>query len=272
MATLPRTEHAVARRLASTADPRVALRRALGEIGESLGWPFGAVWETPPDRIEALRCTEVWHDGGPGRAEFEAHSRATTFAAGEGLPGRAWLTGTPTWIADVMDDDNFPRAEMASRAGLLCAIAFPIRSARGMLGVIEFFAPETRRIDEDLLATVATLGDQIGQAIERRRDAEALRAKEARHVAMLHGALDAVVTIDTRGCIVDFNAAAERSFGYTADEAIGEEMCELIVPPDFRDLHRRGFARYLETEEAHVLDRRLELSAMRSSGVVFPSS
>src|SRR4051812_20939496 len=70
MATLPRTEQAVARRLAGTADPRVALARALAEIGESQGWPFGAVWETSPDRVEALRCTEVWHDGGPGRAEF----------------------------------------------------------------------------------------------------------------------------------------------------------------------------------------------------------
>ena len=252
MATLPRTEHAVARRLASTADPRVALRRALGEIGESLGWPFGAVWETPPDRIEALRCTEVWHDGGPGRAEFEAHSRATTFAAGEGLPGRAWLTGTPTWIADVMEDDNFPRAEMAGRAGLLCAIAFPIRSARGVLGVIEFFSPETRRIDEDLLATVATLGDQIGQAVERRTDAEALRAKEARHVAMLHGALDAIVTIDMRGCILDFNAAAERTFGYTArgDDRRGDVRADRPArlprpaPPRLRALPRdRGGAR-----------------------------
>ena len=137
-------------------------------------------------------------------------------AAGEGLPGRTWLRGKPTWIADVMDDDNFPRAEMASRAGLLCAVAFPIRGPRGMLGVIEFFAPKTRRIDDDLLAMLATLGDQIGQAIERRRDAEALRAKEARNIAMLDAALDCHRGDRPEGRIVDLNPAAERTFGCTA--------------------------------------------------------
>jgi signal transduction histidine kinase len=182
MATLPRTEHAVARRLAGTADPRAALARALAEIGVSMGWPFGALWETPQDSTDALHCTEVWHDGGYGRADFERASRDIRFAAGEGLPGRSWLTGKPVWIANVLDDDNFPRAAMADKAGLLCAVAFPIRSARGVLGVLEFFSPETRTIDIDIPGPpmfTAYLRD-----ITDRKAAEAeLRASRARIVA-----------------------------------------------------------------------------------------
>ena len=64
MATLPRTEHAVARSLAQTADPRDAYARVLAAIGESLGWRLGAVWEPAPDRPEALRCAETWHAEG----------------------------------------------------------------------------------------------------------------------------------------------------------------------------------------------------------------
>ena len=193
----------MARSLAQTAEPRDALARALRAIGESLGWRLGAVWEPASDRPEALTCVETWHADGTQAEEFEAVSRGITLAPGEGLPGRVWHSGEPEWIPDVLGDDNFPRAAVARKAGLHAAFCFPIRSARGVLGVIEFFTGEPRRLDAELLGTMSALGDQIGQAVERRRDSEALRAKEARHRAMLDAALDCVVTMDHEGCVVD---------------------------------------------------------------------
>jgi PAS domain S-box-containing protein len=145
-----------------------------------------------------------------------------------------------------------------------------VRSAAGVLGVIEFFTGEPRDLDAELLATMAVLGDQIGLAVERRRDGDALREKDARHIAMLAAALDCVVTMDQDGRVVDFNAAAERCFGYTEDEVRGREMAELIVPPELRERHRRGLARYLATGEPVVLDRRIEITAMRADGSTFP--
>ena len=181
-----------------------------------------------------------------------------------------WRSGEPAWIPDVLADDNFPRATAARRAGLHAAFCFPIRSARGVLGVIEFFTGEARDLDAELLATMSALGDQIGQAVERRRDAEALGAKEARHRAMLDAALDCVITMDHEGRVVDFNPAAERTFGYRASHAVGRDMAELIVPPDLRERHRRGLARYLATEDAVLLDRRIEITGQRIDGTTFP--
>src|SRR5829696_530593 len=270
MASLPRTEQAVARSLAQTAEPRDALARALRAIGEGLEWRLGAVWEPAPDRPEALRCVDTWHAAGTAPEEFEAVSRETRFAAGEGLPGRVWQSGEPAWIADVMADDNFPRASAARRAGLHAAFCFPIRSARGVLGVIEFFTGEPRRLDTELLRTMSAIGDQIGQAVERRRDAESLRAKEARHRAMLEAALDCVVTMDHEGCVIDFNPAAERTFGHAAADVIGRDMAELIIPPELRERHRRGLARYIAGEEPVLLDRRLEITGLRADGTTFP--
>lgn len=270
MATLQRTERMVARSLAETADPHDALARALRAIGESLGWRLGAVWYPAPDRPEALRCVESWHAAGVEAREFEATSRRTVLAAGEGLPGRVWGSGVPAWIPDVLADDNFPRAEAARRAGLHAAFCFPVHSAGGVLGVIELFSGEAREPDPELLATMDALGDQIGQAVERRRDAEALRAKEARHRAMLDAALDCVVTMNHEGRVVDFNPAAERCFGYRRSDALGRDMAELIIPPELRERHRRGLARYLATKEAVVLDRRIEITGMRSDGTLFP--
>jgi PAS domain S-box-containing protein len=270
MASLPRTEQAVARSLAQTAEPRDALAGALRAIGESLDWRLGAVWEPAADRPEALACVETWHAAGTEAEEFEAATRAITLAAGEGLPGRVWQSGEPAWIADVSTDGNFPRAAAAGRAGLHAAFCFPILSARGVLGVIEFFTGEPRELDSELLGTMSALGDQIGQAVERRRDTEALRAKEARHRAMLDAALDCVVTMDHEGCVVDFNPAAERTFGHAAEDAVGQDMAELIIPPELRDRHRQGLARYLATEDAVVLDHRLEITGLRADGTTFP--
>jgi PAS domain S-box-containing protein len=269
-AALPRTEHSVARSLAETADPRKALGRALAAIGGSLGWRVGAVWEPVPHRPEALQCVETWHADGVEAHDFEAISSSTTLAPGEGLPGRVWSTGEPAWLPDVLADDNFPRKPAARRAGLHAAFCFPIRSARGVLGVIEFYAAEARRLDDALLATMTALGDQIGQAVERRSDAEALHAKEARHRAMLDAALDCIVTMDHRGCVIDFNPAAERTFGYRAADVVGRDMAELVIPPELRARHRHALARYVETERGTILDRRVDITGMRADGTQFP--
>src|ERR671932_817585 len=117
MATIPRTEHAVARSLAETVDPRDALRRALRAIGESLDWEFGAVWEPGVDRPQTLHCIETWQATGASDA-FASLSRATVLTGGGGLPGRVWLSGEPAWITDIHVDSNFPRAPAARRDGL----------------------------------------------------------------------------------------------------------------------------------------------------------
>jgi PAS domain S-box-containing protein len=270
MATLPRTEHRVARSLAETLDPDEALARALEAIGEGLGWQLGAAWEPPSGQPDVLVCVETWCSPEVDDAEFVALSRSITLSAGEGLPGRVWVTGEAAWIADVQQDANFPRAAAARRAGLRAAFCFPLRSARGVLGVVEFFTGEARALDSDLLATMATLGDQIGQAIERRRDAEHLRAERTRHQAMLDVALDCVITIDEDGRVLEFNPAAERTFGYSASDAVGRDMADLIVPPELRERHRRGFARFLDTGVPVVLDRRIEITGMRADGSTFP--
>jgi PAS domain S-box-containing protein len=69
---------------------------------------------------------------------------------------------------------------------------------------------------------------------------------------------------------VEWGGAAEETFGYSADDAIGREMAELIVPPSLRPRHRRGFARYIETGDGTILGRRIEITGMRSDGSEFP--
>ena len=97
-----------------------------------------------------------------------------------------------------------------------------------------------------------------------------MRESGERKRAILDAALDCIITIDHRGRVLEFNPAAERTFGHRAADAVGRELAELIVPPSLRQRHRDGLARYLETGEEHVLGRRLEITGMRADGSEFP--
>jgi diguanylate cyclase (GGDEF)-like protein/PAS domain S-box-containing protein len=88
--------------------------------------------------------------------------------------------------------------------------------------------------------------------------------------AILEAALDCIITIDHLGAVREWNPAAERTFGYSRAEAIGQEMARLIIPPDTRDAHRRGIEHYLRTGDGPVLGRRIEVVAQRSDGSTFP--
>src|SRR5215212_12139273 len=202
-------------------------------MGESLGCQLGAIWEQEPDNGRLI-CVDTWCAPDFGGDEFARVTREYTFAPGTGLPGRVWASGQPAWIVDVADDPNFPRSAAATAAGLTSAFCFPLRSANGVLGVIEIYAEEPRIPDRELLDTMAALGDQLGQFVVRRRAERDVRESEARKRAILASALDCVITIDHAGRVLEFNEAAEVTFGYTAEHAVGKEMAVLIVPPALR--------------------------------------
>lgn len=107
---------------------------------------------------------------------------------------------------------------------------------------------------------------------ERIRD-ERARAAECRHkwqTEVFAAALDCVITMDAQGRITGFNPAAETMLGYRREDVVGQSLATLIVPEAQRECHHRGLARYLETGESNLLDRRIEVEAMRADGTLFP--
>jgi PAS domain S-box-containing protein len=111
----------------------------------------------------------------------------------------------------------------------------------------------------------------LEQEVRTRQQAETdARNSRARNDAILDVALDCVIVMDDAGRIAQFNPAAERTFGYSAREAVGSELAELIVPADKREAYRTTLARYLMTGETASLNQRVELVAIRKSGEAFP--
>jgi PAS domain S-box-containing protein len=110
----------------------------------------------------------------------------------------------------------------------------------------------------------AELEGQIGERTA------ALLETQQRHAAIIESALDALITIDHDGKIVEFNPAAERIFGCFRAQVLGTQMAELIIPPSMRAQHYRGLARFLATGDGPILGRRLEVDAIRADGTEFP--
>jgi PAS domain S-box-containing protein len=102
------------------------------------------------------------------------------------------------------------------------------------------------------------------------RNVEALAASEALHRAVVTSALDGIIVVDDKGITLEFNPSAEAMFGYTAQEAIGRSIGDLIVPKVTRTAHTNGMNRYLATGVPHVIGRRVEVEGMRKDGSLIP--
>ena len=265
---LREADHALTTILSGDQDLKRVARGILQAVCNTLDWEAGILWQTN-NRRRVLEYVDSWQRDHRSD-EFIADSRTRRFEPGAGLPGRVWASAQPTWIYDVVVDSNFPRAPFAARAGLHGGFAFPVVLGQDVLGVMEFFAREPRRAEPSVLTLMAAAGSQIGQFIARRRALQRVTESEALSSAMVSAALDCVISIDADGRILEFNPAAATTFGIRRGEALGQELAALIVPERLRERHREALRRCVETGEAHILGRRLEMPAIRADGIEFP--
>lgn len=104
-----------------------------------------------------------------------------------------------------------------------------------------------------------------------RKDAKAQRRiKQPQLRAVLESAVDSIVSIDHRGTVLEYNAAAERMFGWSRRTALGQSMTDLIIPPALREQCRQGIARYVETGKGKIVGGRIETTGLRADGTEFP--
>jgi PAS domain S-box-containing protein len=263
-----RAEHEAVSILGGASSFKEAIPQLLSSICLNLDWALGECWLVDKES-GTIRCEEIWCHS--PFVKFEEAGHRLAFAVGVGLPGRIWATGKAHWLPDLANDSNFPRREAAIEEGLCCGFGLPILLGTEVVGVLEFFGVTKEQSDSALLNTLENIGTQIGQFIKRRRAEKAVRQSEALKGAILDSALDGIITMDHQGNVVEFNAEAERMFGYCRSEAVGKSVAELIVPPELRRRHLEGLRQYLTTGESGLLGKRMEMMAMRADGTGFPA-
>lgn len=105
----------------------------------------------------------------------------------------------------------------------------------------------------------------------RRRQAElAHQESEALKGTIMDVALDCIIVMDRDGKIIEFNAAAEKTFGYSHAEIIGQPFVEKVMPPAGREQHREGLLQCFASGDESLLGTRAEITGMRADGSEFP--
>ncbi|HYE48993.1 MAG TPA: PAS domain S-box protein [Azospirillaceae bacterium] len=143
-------------------------------------------------------------------------------------------------------------------------LRFPIRTYDGRTLVTELTGVPFESGGETLVLVI------FRDISERELAHERLRQSEERARTIVDTALDAIVGIDQDGRITLFNPAAERAFGWTRSEVLGRPVADTIVPPQHRSGHIAGMARRRGDAPPRMLDRRVEIEALRADGTVIP--
>ncbi|MCA0184828.1 MAG: PAS domain S-box protein [Proteobacteria bacterium] len=188
-------------------------------------------------------------------------------------------------------DDKIDHYHMEKRYlrkdGQVVWIALGVTKKTDALGRLEYFISIIKDIDSRKIAeeSLAALQRELEQKVEdrtaqlqetNRRLVEAidqqinserqLRKREAELRTILENAYDAYIALDHAGLVTAWNQEAENIFGWSALEAMGRPLEELIVPASMAEMHRAGLSRYRASGATPMLDQRLEIPARRKDG------
>lgn len=257
----------IVRAVSEAASLHAAFRGVLATLCRELGWQYGEIFWVDRE-YDVLRGVEGWrHDATDPTA---AVSGRRTFGRGEALPGRAWLDGEPLRVEELEAEGDAWIAGIPSSAPFRRALLLPVHRAGRVRGVLGFLSTRGRPAPWAPLDVLDTVGAQIAALLEREETREALRASEARKHAMLESALDCVITVDSELRVLEFNPAAERTFGLPRGDVLGRNVLELIVPTQMREPARRLLLAFLEEETPPFDGRRVDFEGVRADGSPVP--
>jgi PAS domain S-box-containing protein len=179
-------------------------------------------------------------------------------------------TDAPLMVTDARTDDRVA-GHPAIDDGVVAYAGFPIRSLDGYpLGAFCVLHDEPRDWEPRDLLLIEDLAAAAESEIAMRAEVRVHAGTARRLQSVLDACQDAYISIDTAGAVIAWNAAAERLFGYSAAEALGGQVANLIIPPRFRSAHAAGLARINAGGQSRLSGHRIELAARNADGHEFP--
>ena len=245
-------------------NPARIIRQINEEYGDLYGVPGRVTSKTP---LRAENAPDAWET--KALNAFEQGKRK--FSEFTIIKGKPYLRMMQPMVAQkgcVACHPNYTVGEVSGGVGVSVAMD-------------PFYAHETKNFIGDFLShTALWLLGLLGISIISKK----LQHQETKHFqsqnklaitegikgAILESALDCIITIDKDGNIIEFNPAAEKTFGYSRDEVIGKELAETIIPEGLRERHRKGLERQLQGGTMKILGSRIETKAKHRNGSIFP--
>ena len=176
-------------------------------------------------------------------------------------------SGNTIWIQLIVTKQMSPQGELEYLVSIIKDIQERKEAEASLAELRKDLEARVETRTKDLRLANEMLSSFMAQQLQSEQE---LRKREAELQMVLQNANDAYVCIDHNGVIRDWNQQAEQTFGWSSQEAIGRRLDEMIIPVTMREAHRAGLRHYLATGKLNVLNRRIELTAVRRDGTPLP--
>jgi diguanylate cyclase (GGDEF)-like protein/PAS domain S-box-containing protein len=180
------------------------------------------------------------------------------------------LADSVTVFTDLTNDARFNAAHLRDYHGIRSGAGVIIRTQRGAFGALLAFSSEERQFEDYEIAFLESTANIVGEALSRAQTEQALRKSELRLRQLIASALDAVITLDRSGNVIEWNPQAETTFGVPAREVLGRALPPSIMPDRLYLLMQRMLTHYRKGGRSGLLRRRVESVARRADGEEFP--
>ncbi|RZV33689.1 MAG: PAS domain S-box protein [Chromatiales bacterium] len=194
-------------------------------------------------------------------------------------PAREYkINGTPcamvmrdgTQVVDCALGERYTLDESSLGYGCQSFVGSPIVGHGGeRIGQLCVFGASPLGDPEMASALVAMAAVRVSSELEHRQQEAALAQSEAYSKAIVATAAEGIVTVNAKGQIESFNRAAEKMFGYSEKEIVGQDV-HVLIPEQYRNQHAQHVTRFFETGKASIIGTGREVTARRKNGSVFP--
>ena len=215
----------------------------------------------PESRTFLLKAGVGWGDAAIGISRVDDGT--------ESQAGYTLESGEPVVVADVATETRFNAPPLLREHDIVSGVSVVIASSPEPYGILGAHHTAYRDFCTDDLYFMQSVANVLAGAVERSRTEQALRESEAKARAILETTVDGIITIDARGRIQSFNAAAEDIFGYNADEVIGKNV-KVLMPSPYHEEHDGYIQSYHDTGRRHIIGIGREVTGQRSDGSTFP--
>ena len=250
------------RQALGAADLSAVMRSVTELVAKTLSVEFCKVLELlPGNDVLLLRAGVGWREGLVGR---------TTVSAGtNSQAGYTLLCKEPVIVEDLRTETRFTGPPLLRDHAVVSGMSVIIGPGDHPYGILGAHSAKARAFSQDDVHFLQAIANVLSQVIEHSRDLAEIRRNATWLERLIDTTQDAVVSIDRRGCIVLFNAAAERVFGYSTDEIVGRKVTDLMAEP-YATEHNGYIGRYERTGEPHAIGRIRTVEGRRKNGETFP--
>jgi diguanylate cyclase (GGDEF)-like protein/PAS domain S-box-containing protein len=253
----------IGQRVLSNEDLAAVLTDAVRQTAHAMEVRFTSLLEVQPDeKALMLRAGEGWTAGDVGRltVPLDAGSLAEATLKAE----------SPVFSEDLGAERRFAVPPLFRGNGIVSSMTTAVTFGERPWGILGVHGTTPRRFTADDSAFLHSMANTVAEGIHRAQAKQALSGSEARTGAILQAALDSVLLLDDDGRIMEFNPAAEHSFGFLRGEIIGKNIVELVRLPGVGEGHPPGLSGYLTRGHGVHLSERAEVVAVAKDGREFP--